>query len=936
MVGNEIEKMDYSKTLNLPKTEFPMKANLSQKEPEILKWWEDNDIYKKSLEVNEGKPLFVLHDGPPYANGDIHLGHALNKILKDIIVKFKSMSGYKAPYVPGWDTHGLPIESQAIKKLGVNRYETDPVEFRRICRDFALKYVDIQKNEFKRLGVRGDWDNPYLTLKPEFEAKQVEIFGEMAKKGYIYKGLKPVYWCTDCETALAEAEIEYADHTTDSIYVKFPVVDDRGLFSDAVPDQERVYFVIWTTTTWTLPANMAICLNPDIEYGLVRFDNGEVYVLAIELIEQVAADAGLNQPKILKRFKGSQLEGIETQHPFYDRLSPIILGEHVTLEQGTGCVHTAPGHGQEDFEVGRQYGLDVLNPVDDKGYMTQKAGKFAGMFYEEANKAILEELKARNMLLAVKTVQHSYPHCWRCKNPVIFRATEQWFASIEGFRQQAVDAVAAVKWTPAWGQERMSGMIKDRYDWCISRQRLWGVPIPIFYCQDCGEAIINDETIASVSELFRQKGSDAWFSTDANDILPQGFACPHCGGHSFIKEKDIMDVWFDSGSSHAAVLETRDDLRWPADMYLEGYDQFRGWFQSSLLTSVATRGRAPYDEVLTHGFVVDGEGRKMSKSLGNGVDPQDVVKEYGADILRLWVTSADYKSDMRISPSILKQLSEVYRKIRNTARFLMGNLYDFDPDTDVVPYDELAEIDRWALMRLHQLIQEVTEAYDAYEYHVVHHAIYGFCVVDMSNFYLDVLKDRLYTYKAASKERRSAQTVLYAILDALVKMLAPVLSFTAEEIWRYMPHAHDDAVQSVHLASWPKVEQRYLDDALLKKWEKLIQVRDEVLKALEIARNQKLIGQSLEAAVELYASGWWYEFLKAEEDHLGEIFITSQALVKKDGAPEQALAAETIDDLKIYVRRASGQKCERCWVYSDTVGTHPEHPTICARCAENI
>lgn len=928
--------MDYSKTLNLPKTEFPMKANLSQKEPEILKWWEDNDIYKKSLEVNEGKPLFVLHDGPPYANGDIHLGHALNKILKDIIVKFKSMSGYKAPYVPGWDTHGLPIESQAIKKLGVNRYETDPVEFRRICRDFALKYVDIQKNEFKRLGVRGDWDNPYLTLKPEFEAKQVEIFGEMAKKGYIYKGLKPVYWCTDCETALAEAEIEYADHTTDSIYVKFPVVDDHGLFRDAVSDQERVYFVIWTTTTWTLPANMAICLNPDIEYGLVCFDNGEVYVLAIELIEQVAADAGLNQPKILKRFKGSQLEGIKTQHPFYDRLSPIILGDHVTLEQGTGCVHTAPGHGQEDFEVGRQYGLEVLNPVDDKGYMTQKAGKFAGMFYEEANKAILEELKARNMLLAVKTVQHSYPHCWRCKNPVIFRATEQWFASIEGFRQQAVDAVAAVKWTPAWGQERMSGMIKDRYDWCISRQRLWGVPIPIFYCQDCGEAIINDETIASVSELFRQKGSDAWFSTDANDILPQGFACPHCGGHSFIKEKDIMDVWFDSGSSHAAVLETRDDLRWPADMYLEGYDQFRGWFQSSLLTSVATRGRAPYDEVLTHGFVVDGEGRKMSKSLGNGVDPQDVVKEYGADILRLWVTSADYKSDMRISPSILKQLSEVYRKIRNTARFLMGNLYDFDPDTDVVPYDELAEIDRWALMRLHQLIQEVTEAYDAYEYHVVHHAIYGFCVVDMSNFYLDVLKDRLYTYKAASKERRSAQTVLYAILDALVKMLAPVLSFTAEEIWRYMPHAHDDAVQSVHLASWPKVEQRYLDDALLKKWEKLIQVRDEVLKALEIARNQKLIGQSLEAAVELYASGWWYEFLKAEEDHLGEIFITSQALVKKDGAPEQALAAETIDDLKIYVRRASGQKCERCWVYSDTVGTHPEHPTICARCAENI
>lgn len=924
--------MDYSKTLNLPKTDFPMKANLSQREPAILKWWEDNDIYKKSLEVNDQKPLFILHDGPPYANGDIHLGHALNKILKDIIVKFKSMRGYKAPYVPGWDTHGLPIESQAIKKLGVNRYETDPVEFRRMCRDFALKYVDIQKDEFKRLGIRGDWDNPYLTLKPEFEAKQIEVFGDMAKKGYIYKGLKPVYWCTDCETALAEAEIEYADHATESLYVKFPVVDDKGLF-DGV---DNAYVVIWTTTAWTLPANMAVCLNPDIEYGLVRFDNGEAYVLAVDLIDSVAADAGLGHYDILKRFKGEQLEGIKAKHPFFDRLSPVILGEYVTLEQGTGCVHIAPGHGQEDFEVGRKYGLEVLNPVDDKGYMTQKAGKFAGMFYEDAGRAIIEELKANKMLMAVKTVQHSYPHCWRCKNPVIFRATEQWFASIDGFRQQALDAVASVKWTPAWGQERMSGMIRERYDWCISRQRLWGVPIPIFYCKDCGEAIINDETVAAVSDLFRQKGSDAWFAMDAADILPEGFACPHCGGRSFTKEKDIMDVWFDSGSSHAAVLETRDDLRWPANMYLEGYDQFRGWFQSSLLTSVATRGRAPYDEVLTHGMVVDGEGRKMSKSLGNGVDPQDVVEEYGADILRLWVTSADYKSDMRISKSILKQLSEVYRKIRNTARFLMGNLYDFNPNTDAMPYDELKEIDRWALMRLHQLIQEVTEAYDNYEYHVVHHAIYGFCVVDMSNFYLDVLKDRLYTYRADSKERRSAQTVLYAILDAMVRMLAPVLSFTAEEIWRYMPHSAGNDTQSVHLASWPVADDRYIDSALMEKWDKLIEVRDEVLKALETARSQKLIGQSLEAGVDIYADGQWYDFLKSEESRLSEIFITSQAAVKNGSAPEEAVSAETIDGLRIHVHKASGQKCERCWVYSDTIGSNPEHPTICERCSDNI
>jgi len=924
--------MDYSKTLNLPKTDFPMKANLPQRELEIFKWWEDNDIYAKSLKINEDKPLFVLHDGPPYANGDIHLGHALNKILKDIIVKFKSMSGYKAPYVPGWDTHGLPIESQAIKKLGVDRYEADPLAFRKICRDFALKYVDIQREGFKRLGVRGDWANPYLTLNPEFEAKQIEVFGEMAQKGYIYKGLKPVYWCTDCETALAEAEIEYADSVAQSLYVKFPVVDDKGLFGNLA----NTYFLIWTTTAWTLPANMAVCVNPDIEYGLVRFDNGEVYVLAIDLIDAVAADANLGSYEILKRFKGSQLEGIETHHPFFERLSPVILGEYVTLEQGTGCVHIAPGHGQEDFEVGRKYDLQVLNPVDDKGYMTKEAGKFAGMFYEEAGKAIIDEIRSNGMLLAVKDVQHSYPHCWRCKNPVIFRATEQWFASIDGFREQALEAIASVKWTPAWGQDRMTNMVKERYDWCISRQRLWGVPLPIFYCKECGEAIINADTISAVSNLFREKGSDVWFVMDAADILPEGFSCPHCGGKTFTKENDIMDVWFDSGSSHAAVLEVRDELNWPADMYLEGYDQFRGWFQSSLLTSVATRGRAPYNEVLTHGMVVDGEGRKMSKSLGNGVEPQDVVKEYGADILRLWVTSADYKSDMRISPSILKQLSEVYRKIRNTARFLMGNLYDFKPDKDAVAYEEMKEIDKWALMRLQELIGEVTQAYNDYEYYSVYHAIYNFCVVDMSNFYLDVLKDRLYTFKPDSKERRAAQTVLYAILDALVKMLAPVLSFTAEEVWHYMPHAGKDECLSVHLAPWPVLDARFISDGLKQKWDKLIMVRDDVLKALEIARRQKIIGQSLEAAVELYADDIWYPFLKDMEPQLNEIFITSQTSVLTANAPEDAILAENVEGLKIYVRKASGQKCERCWMYSTTVGQDPEHPTICKRCAENI
>ncbi|MDD3839351.1 MAG: isoleucine--tRNA ligase [Clostridia bacterium] len=928
--------MDYGKTLNLPKTKFPMRANLPKREPEFVEFWDKNDIYGKSVQKNEGKEKFILHDGPPYANGDIHLGHTLNKILKDIIIKYKTMTGYDSPYIPGWDTHGLPIELQAIKNLDIDRKEISPVEFRKKCKDYALKYMDNQREQFKRLGVRGDWDNPYLTLKPEFEAKQIEVFGEMAKKGYIYKGLKPVYWCPKCETALAEAEIEYDDHETDSIYVKFKVEDDKGLFSDVVSSLDNVYVIIWTTTTWTLPANLAICLGPSFEYSLIE-TGGEVYLLATELIEHVAKVAGLEEWKVLKKFDGGQLEGIKTKHPFIDRFSPIILGNHVTLEQGTGCVHTAPGHGQEDFEIGMKYGLEVLNPVDDRGYMTEKAGSLQGLYYEESNGVILDQLKKSGALLAITSLTHSYPHCWRCKDPVIFRATEQWFASIDGFRDKAIQAIDSVKWVPAWGQERITNMVKDRYDWCISRQRIWGVPIPIFYCKKCGKELINDQTIKAVSELFGREGSDAWFIYSAEDILPDDIKC-ECGCDQFEKETDTMDVWFDSGSTHTAVLETTPGQRWPADMYLEGNDQYRGWFQSSLLTSVATRGVAPYKIVLTHGFVVDGQGKKMSKSLGNGIDPLDVIEKYGADILRLWVVSADYRSDMRVSQQILKQLSEVYRKIRNTCRFLLGNLNDFDPDKDRVEYDEMLEIDKWALMKLNSLIDRVTDAYDNYEYHVLYHSIHNFCVVDMSNFYLDIIKDRLYTFKSLSKERRAAQTAMYDILVSLVKLIAPVLTFTSEEIWQHMPKSKDQSDISVQLADWPKSQDKYIDSELEKKWDNIIKVRDEVSKALEKARNQKVIGHSLNAKVDIYADGEVYEFLGKIKDHLNTIFIVSEvdlhqyAQVDRDGL----FVSDEIKNFEVGVSQATGKKCERCWNFDGSVGKDDQYPDICERCIQNI
>ncbi|AEY66369.1 isoleucine--tRNA ligase [Clostridium sp. BNL1100] len=925
---------DYGKSLNLPQTDFPMRANLPQREPEFLKKWEDMDIYNKQLKKAEGKPSFILHDGPPYANGGIHLGTTLNKVLKDIVVKYKSMSGYYTPYVPGWDTHGLPIEQRAIKELGLKRHEVGPVVFREACEGFAMKYLDIQRESFKRLGVRADWEHPYITLKPEFEAKQIEVFGEMAKKGHIYKGLKPVYWCPECETALAEAEIEYADDTTVSIYVKFQVRDDKGIFQGVAP-KEKINFVIWTTTTWTLPANLAICLNESFEYSVVKA-NDEYYVLAAELVENTMKAAAITEYETVAKFKGSELEGILCKHPFLDRDSIVILGDHVTLEAGTGCVHTAPGHGAEDFLVCQKYKIPVLVPVDSKGFLTKEAGPFAGMFYKKSNPAIIEKLTQDGRLLASEKITHQYPHCWRCKDPIIFRATEQWFASIDGFRKEALKAIKDVKWIPEWGEERITNMVRDRGDWCISRQRIWGVPIPIFYCKDCGKELITDESIKAVADLFREKGSNAWYAMDASEILPKGTKC-ECGHHEFSKETDIMDVWFDSGSSHVAVLENREGLSWPADLYLEGSDQHRGWFQSSLLTSVATKGNAPYRKVLTHGYVVDGEGRKMSKSLGNGIDPADVIKEYGADILRLWVASSDYTTDIRISKDLLKQLSEVYRKIRNTARYILGNINDFNPDTDSVDYNELNELDKWALSRMNNLIKRVNEAYDTYEFHLMFHAIHNFCVVDMSNFYLDIIKDRLYTSNADSKERRAAQTVMYEILHNLVRMLTPVLAFTTEEIWQYMPHRADDDTESVQLNSWPQVNEKYVNTELSEKWEKIFELRSDVSKALEIARANKTIGHSLNAKVTLYADGESLEFIKSIESDLVTVFIVSAVEIKNlADAPAAAQKGEEMPGIKVSVEQAPGDKCERCWMFSEFVGKDEKHPTLCKRCADIV
>ena len=922
----------YDLTLNLPKTDFPMRAGLPKREPDMLKHWEELDIYNEMLKKNEGKPLFNLHDGPPFSNGNIHMGHALNKCIKDFITRSYAMRGYYTPYIPGWDNHGMPIESAIIKEQKLNHKAMSVADFRSACEAYAEKYIGIQMEGFKRLGVIGDWEHPYKTMNKGFEADEVRVFGKMYQNGHIYKGLKPVYWCAHDETALAEAEIEYQDDPCTTVYVKFAMNDDLGKLSHL--DKSKLYFIIWTTTIWTLPGNLAIALHPDESYAIVKAANGEMYIVAEALVEKVMKVGGIDEYEIVETHSGSFFENMLASHPFLPKTSRLLLADYVTMDSGTGCVHTAPGFGADDYLTCKRYGMDMVVPVDDQGRHTDYAGKYAGLKTDESNPIILNDMRDSGVLFASEDIVHSYPHCWRCKHPIIFRATPQWFCSVDSFKEEAVKACEDVRWLPAWGQDRMASMIRERADWCISRQRRWGLPIPVFYCSDCGKPVCTDESIESVAAIFEEHGSNAWFEREAEELLPQGFKCPHCGGTHFTKETDTLDGWFDSGSTHFAAMK-RDQGFWPANMYMEGGDQYRGWFQSSLLVAVGALGMgAPYKECLTHGWTVDGEGRAMHKSLGNGVDPADIVKEFGADMIRLWAGSADYHVDVRCSKEIFKQLSQNYLKFRNTARYCLGNLDGFDAN-DLVKPEDMLELDKWAMTKLNKLIEKAAAAYDDYEFHVVSHLINDFCVVELSNFYLDIIKDRLYCEERDGLKRRSAQTALYLILDTMTKMFAPILAFTCDEIWLAMPHRDGDDVRNVVLNEMNKPFTEYaLDDDEMAKWDALISVRNDVNGVLEAARGAKRIGKPLEASVTLHAKGASRQTVERISDmNLSELFIVSECLISDEDEhdPEAVVGDGSYNSgLTVSVKEAPGTKCPRCWMHSTKAD--PE-TGLCPRCA---
>ena len=914
--------MDYSKTLNLPKTKFPMKANLPRREPWILNLWKEKKIYEKIRERRKGAPKYVLHDGPPYANGDIHLGQVFNKILKDIVIKYKTMQGFDAPFIPGWDCHGLPVEHQLFKKLRINKNEISQLQFRKKARDYAYQFVERQREQFKRLGVFARWEEPYLTMDPSYEAEIIKAFGSLARDGYIYRGLKPIHWCSKCQTALAEAEIEYKEKADPSVYVKFPLKDALK----SMPSDLPVYLLIWTTTPWTLPANMAIAVHPDILYCLLRVGE-EAIILAAELVERVAEEAAIKEKKVLLSFRGKELEGIRYEHPFMKRESRVCTADFVNLQEGTGCVHIAPGHGEEDYLLGLKHNLPIFSPVNEKGEFTSEIQDFEGISVFEANPLIIQRLKEGGYLFYAGQILHSYPHCWRCKSPLIFRATSQWFLDMDkhNLREKAIEVVdKKVEWIPPQSKARMESMLKQCPDWCLSRQRYWGVGIPVLYCEECGKPILSDEVIRRVESLVRQWGADIWFKKKVEEIIPPGFKCPHCGADRFRKEQDIMDVWFESGVSHEAVVAQEESLREPADLYLEGSDQHRGWFQKSLLTSLALKGRAPFRRVLTHGFIVDSEGRKMSKSIGNVIDPQQIIKDKGADVLRLWVSLEDYAQDIRVSEKILSYAVEVYRKIRNSFKFLLGNLYDFDPVEDSVSFDEMREVDRLILSRLQGLIKQITFSFETFKFHEAIRLFHNFLTNELSSFYFDILKDRLYTFPAKSKERRSAQTVLYQLLFSLTRLIAPVLSFTSEEIWEYLKSSRFKAQnleESIFLTSWPKAEDRLVDKELEEKWSRIMELRDKVLKKLEEARQSRTISSSLEAKVIINASDPLFSLLKGLGEQLKEVLIVSQVELK-----------EKEEEVEVKVERAEGRKCERCWNYSPYVGENKKHPTLCERC----